>query len=67
MLVNLERLPFTFYEIDLLLEHYNGEFKQFCLDRGSSLQETDKIFKLHSLSVNALIKVRQVINQVIIG
>lgn len=29
MLVNSRGLPHTFYEIDLLLEHQNGEFKRF--------------------------------------
>lgn len=28
-LVNPRGLPHTFYEIDLLLEHQNGEFKRF--------------------------------------
>ena len=28
-LVNPCELPHTFYEIDLLLEHQNGEFKRF--------------------------------------
>lgn len=31
-LVNLRGLPFTFYEMDLLLEHQNGEFKRFRSD-----------------------------------
>lgn len=66
-LVNLRGLPFTFYEMDLLLEHQNGEFKRFRSDRGSSLQETDEMFKLHALSVDALAKIRKVMNQVIIG
>lgn len=29
VLVNPRGLPHTFYEIDLLLEHQNGEFKRF--------------------------------------
>lgn len=33
-LVNLRGLPFTFYEMDLLLERQNGEFKRFRADRG---------------------------------
>lgn len=36
-LVNLRGLPHTFYKMDLLLEHQNGEFKRFKSDRGSSL------------------------------
>lgn len=31
-LVNPRGLPFTFYEMDLLLEHQNGEFKRFRSD-----------------------------------
>ncbi len=34
----------TFYEMDLLLEYQNGEFKRFRADRGLSLQESDEIF-----------------------
>lgn len=64
--VNFRGLPFTFYEMDLLLEHQNGEFKQFRSDQGSSLQETDEMFKLYALSVDALAKIRKVMNQVII-
>lgn len=52
--------------MDLLLENQNREFKQFCLDRGFSLQETDKMFCLHLLSVDALQKVRCAMNQIII-
>lgn len=66
-LVNLRGLPFTFYEMDLLLEHQNGEFKRFRSDRGSSLQETDEMFKLHALIVDTLSKVKRVMNKVIIG
>lgn len=66
-LVNPRGLPFTFYEMDLLLEHQNGEFKQFRSDRGSFLQETDEMFKLHALSVDALTKIRVGMNKVIIG
>lgn len=66
-LVNPRGLPHTFYEIDLLLEHQNGEFKRFRTDKGSSLQETDQMFRLHALSVNALCKVRLGMNKIIIG
>lgn len=66
-LVNPRGLPFTFYEMDLLLEHQNGEFKRFRSDRGSSLQETDEMFRLYALSVDALSKIRKVMNRVIIG
>lgn len=45
----------------------NGEFKRFCADCGSLLQETDEMFKLHALSVDALTKIRQVMNYIIIG
>lgn len=66
-LVNPQGRKDSFYEVDLLLEHQNGEFKRFRSDRGSSLQETDEMFKLHALSVDALAKVRRVMNKVIIG
>ena len=36
-LVNSRGLPHTFYEIDLLLKHQNGEFKRFRADRKSFL------------------------------
>lgn len=36
-LINMWGLPFTFYEINLLLEHQNGKFKEFQLDQGLSL------------------------------
>lgn len=29
LLINIQGLPFTIYEIDLFLEHQNGKFKQF--------------------------------------
>ena len=66
-LINLRKLPHTFYEMDLILEHQNGKFKQFRADRGSLLQERDEMFKLHLLSVDALLKIRQAMNKVIIG
>lgn len=66
-LVNPRGLPHTFYEIDLLLEHQNGEFKRFRTDRGSSLQETDQMFRQHALSVDALRKVRLGMNKIIVG
>lgn len=67
VLVNPQGLSYTFYEMDLLLEHQNGEFKRFRADRVSSLQETDEMFRLHSLSVDTLSKVRGIMNRVIIG
>lgn len=57
----------TFYKMDLLLEHQNREFKRFRVDRGSSLQESDKMFQLHALSVDVLRKVRSSINKIVIG
>lgn len=36
-LINLQGLPHTIYKMDLLLEHQNGKFKHFCLDKSSSL------------------------------
>lgn len=65
--VNPCGLPHIFYELDLLLEHQNREFKRFCSDRRSSLQESNKMFKLHALSVDYLRKVRLAMNGVIIG
>lgn len=61
------RLPHTFYEMDLLIEHQNGEFKRFLADRGLSLQESNEMFWLHSLSVDTLRKVRFSMNKVIAG
>lgn len=66
-LVNPRGLPNTFYEMDLILEHQNGEFKRFRSDRGSSLQETDQMFRLHALSVDPLRKVRLMMNEIIVG
>lgn len=66
-LVNPKGLPSTFYKIDLLLEHQNGEFKHFHVDRGSSLQESDKLFWLHALSVDCFQKLRHSIDRIIIG
>lgn len=65
-LVNPRGLLHTFYEINLILEHQNGEFKRFQADRGFLLQETDEMFKLYLLSVNTLSKVRQAMNKFII-
>ena len=53
--------------MDLLLEHQNGEFKRFCANRASSLQETNEIFRLHILLVDALYKVRLFLNKIIAG
>lgn len=65
-LINLQGLPHNFYEMDLLLKHQNDEFKRFRADQGSSLQETNDIFKLYALSVNALSKVRRAMNKITI-
>lgn len=67
VLINLRKLPHTFYKINLLLEHQNGEFQRFRADRGSFLQETDEIFWLYTLSVNPLCKVRLRMNKIIVG
>lgn len=53
--------------MDLLLEHQNGEFKRFCADKGSSLQESNEMFRLYTLSVDALKKVRFSMNRVVVG
>lgn len=68
--------------MDLLLEHQNDEFKRFRVDRGSSLQESDEMFRyitilkmlfkanleyrLHALSVDTLQRVRRLLNRIII-
>lgn len=64
-LVNPRGLPQTFYEMDLLLEHQNGEFKRFRSDRGSSLQESDELFRVHALTVDSLQKLRRAMNKTI--
>lgn len=66
-LVKLRKLPHTFYEMNLLLEHQNSEFKRFRADRGLSLQETDQMFWLYALSVDSLRKIRSSINKIIVG
>lgn len=66
-LVNPKGKPQSFYKMDLLLEHQNGEFKRFRTNRGSSLQESDEIFRFHALLVDALRKVRSSMNCVIMG
>lgn len=66
-LLNPCGLPYIFYEIDLLLEYQNREFKQFWSDDGSSLQETNHMFRLYALSADALQKVRLRIVKVIVG
>lgn len=65
-LVNPRELPSTFYKIDLLLEHQNGEFKRFCANRGSFLQESDELFRLYTLSVDCLQKLQRSMNRIII-
>lgn len=66
VLVNLQSLSFTFYEINILLKYRNREFKRFWADRSSSLQDTDEMFQLNELSINALSKMRQLMNKIII-
>lgn len=66
-LVNPRGLEHTFYEMDLLLEHQNREFKRFQNDRGSFLQESDEMFRLYALSVDALQKVRLSLNKNVVG
>ena len=61
-LMNLRSLLHIFYEIDLFLEHQNGEFKRFCQDRSFSLQDSEEMFRVHALSVDALAKIRRVLN-----
>lgn len=52
--------------MNLLLEHQNREFKQFCPNKDYFLQETDQMFKPLIFLINALAKVRRVINRVVI-
>lgn len=59
-------LLFIFYKINLLLKYQNKEFKSFWADKGLFLQEIDEIFQLYVLSINALFKIRQFINKIII-
>lgn len=66
-LVNPRGLEHIFYEINLLLEYRNGEFKRFQNNRGSSLQESDEIFRLHTLLVDALRKVRLSLNKNVVS
>lgn len=65
-LVNFKGQPGIFYEINLLLEHQNGEFEHFQSNRGLSLWENNKIFRLYALSVDMLKKIRSSMNQIII-
>lgn len=65
-LVNLQSLSYTIYQMDLLLEHQNSKFKCFQANWGSFLQESNDMFKLYALLVDALSKVRRAINKVII-
>lgn len=66
-LVNPWGLSNSFYKIDLLLEHQNDKFKRFWSDRGSSLQETDEIFRLHTFLIDTLWKIRFLMNRIIAG
>lgn len=66
-LVNPQGLGHTFYEMDQFFEHQNREFKQFYIDRDSSLQESNDMFRLYILSVDFLHKVRSSLNKVIVG
>ena len=66
-LVNPRDLGHTFYKMDLLFEHQNGEFKRFHSNQSSSLQKSNEMFRLHTLLMDALRKVRSSLNKVIIG
>ena len=52
--MNPQELQYIFYEMNLLLEHQNGKFKQFQTDQGLLLQKSDQLFKLYALILNAL-------------
>lgn len=60
--VNPKGQPRTFYEMNLLLEYQNGEFKWFQIDYELSLQENDNMFRLHALLVDIFRKIKSLIN-----
>lgn len=66
-LVNSQDLSRSFYEMYLLLKHQKGEFKRFCTNRNLFLQISDEMFCFYVLLVNALRKVKLLINQVIVS
>lgn len=45
-----------------MLEYQNDKLKQFKLDQSLLLQETNKIFKLYTLSIYILAEIRKVMN-----
>ena len=68
-LVNPQSKKDSFFKINLFFKYQkyqNGEFKRFCSDQGFSLQETDQMFRLHTLLVDALAKIRHIMNKVLI-
>lgn len=62
-LVNSKNFPYTFYKIDLLLEHQDGKFKCFCNNTESLLQESDELFCLHTLTMDTLQKLCHSMNK----
>lgn len=54
VLINLLCASYTFYEIELILKYQNGKFKSFRSDGGSLLQKIDKIFCLHTFTIDWL-------------
>ena len=52
--------------MDLLLEYQNRAFKHFYDNRRSFLQDKDEMIQLYVLIVDALIKMKQIINIIII-
>ena len=56
-LINLQELSHTFYKMHLLLEYQNREFRCFQSDQRLSLQETNEVFKLHTLLINIFTKI----------
>ena len=65
VLVNLRGSLHTFYKMDLFLEYQNSEFKLFKSNSGSSFQETNQMFRLHTLSVDTIAKITHLLNRVI--
>lgn len=67
VLVNSQGFEYIFYKTDLFLEHQNRKFKKFQSNCRLSLQESDEIFWLYVLLIDALRKVRLSLNKTIVG
>ncbi len=67
MLINPQGQKDSYDKVYILFEYSNGDFKRFCSDRGFFLQETDQMFHLNTSSLDALAKMKLIINEVVIG